>query len=330
MGQWEKLVGDALLARSGDTNATLRVARAGIPMLAKRMLPGAAGPLVDIAAGLYDSIARPELQVARPGSYTTPGAGDFAKWLKAQESGLFLTVGAPGSGKTALNCQIADRWRASVKYMAGVPRSALHGTPLRPFDLTAANVARLPEGSVLIIPDAAFEGLDSRDHGGSLETMVRKLATVTRHRSVRILADSQGTSLMSKSLFNTPSAIFVRPLGVTWQIAERDGFTRFARVAMAGWAEIPPDERFNYVFAISDAAGFMGFVRAGIPDWYTDNISRAHALTDDEDLGIIDGTFTEAPPHFEDDVAQLLADGLTRIQAEAVILSRERAKGRKS
>lgn len=293
-GQLAQLVGDALRARGGDTDATIRLARAGVPMLARSM--GVPGPVVAVAAALYDNFARPELLVSQHrDSYTTPGAGQFARWLRAQDSGIYLTVGAPGTGKTALNCQIADGWRATAKYMAGVPESALRNTPLRPFDLTSANLNRLHEGSVLIIPDAAFEGLDSRDHGTTLETMMRRLTTVTRHRGVRVLADSQGTSLMSKSFFNTPSVIFVRPLGVTWQIAERDGFTRFAKVAMAAWAEVPAEERFGYVFAISDSAGFMGMVRAGCPDWYSDAISKAHSIADDEDLGIVDGDVVEVP-----------------------------------
>jgi len=291
MGQMDQIISDALAARSGSPDARFRLARRLAPMVAKNA--GVPPLLVDGAAALVDHFIRPELLVGRPGSYTTPGAGAFTRWLLSLESGLILIVGAPGTGKTALACQIADRWNASVKYMAGVPDSALRGTPLRSFELKPHRIATLPEHSVLIIPDAAFEGFDSRDHGSAPERVLRQLLTVTRHRNVRVIIDSQGTGLMSKSLFNTPAAVLVRPLGVTWQIAERDGFTKFARVAMAGWAEIPPEDRFDYVFAISDAAAFMGFCRAGIPDWYSDAISRAHGIADDEDLGIVDAEFLE-------------------------------------
>ena len=291
MGQIHKIVADALAFNAGDPDAALRLLRRGVPLAARAI--GLPAPLVEAGEALYDHVARDTVRVGRDGSYVTPGAGRFARWLLSQESGVYLTLGAPGSGKTAFNCQLADRWTASVKYMAGVPASPLRGTPLRPFALTPTNIRRLPEGAVLIIPDAAFEGLDSRDHGSSLETTMRALLTVTRHRSVRVLVDSQSTNLMAKSLFNTPAALFIRPLGVTWQIAERDGFTKYARAAMAGWAEIPPEDRFDYIFAISDAASFIGFVRAGIPDWYSDALSKSHSLADDEDLGIVDGEFAE-------------------------------------
>jgi hypothetical protein len=293
-GAIERLVQDALRAREGDLDARARMIRRGLPLIAKRA--GLPAPLVDAATGLWDYYARDEVRAPpQLASYATPGAGRFTRWLVGQTSGFYLIFGAQGTGKTSLACAIADRWQASAKFIAGVPASALRDTPLQPFNLTPGNIGRLPAGAVLIIPDAAVQGLDSRDHAFGIEPVMRKLIVITRHRQVRVIVDSQSSGLMTKSLF-VPSAIFIRPLGITWMISERDNFQRLAKVAMTAWAEIPPEERFNYVWAISDGATFMGFCRVSLPEWYSDAISRSQALTDDEDLDIVDGTFAEVGP----------------------------------
>lgn len=286
MGQLEKIVGDALLARSGDTDATVRLARNGVPLLARSM--GIPGPLIDIAAALYDNIARPELQVADryEVGYATPGFKRFIAWLRNLTDGVVVTIGATGQGKTATMCAIAHNWpRASHRYIVGVDPDILKDTPLEPFEWNAGRIRRLPYNSVLIVPDSGLY-LDSRDFGKDTETAVRELATIARHRQIRFLIDAQYSSLLSKSAFLC-RALLYKYMGPGWEVIERDELRKLARPSQQAFAEMPRDERMRYVWAHCPEADFQGTVPVRLPEWWSDDLSASHAYGD-----VIEGDYT--------------------------------------
>jgi energy-coupling factor transporter ATP-binding protein EcfA2 len=288
VGLLEALARDAVLARNGDVEATARLARRGLPWIAKSLFPQAS-PVVDIIAGGYDALVRPE---AKPEeirtSFDTRGAGRFKQWLRRLDHGLIVVVGATGTGKTTLLCKLADIWRAKThRYIVGVSPEALVGTPLEPFDWSPEHIARLPRQSVLLVPDAGLY-LDSHDWGRrGADEIFRQLAQIARHREVVICLDVQYTRLLQNSAFLTRALIY-KPLGVTWSVTERDGLIGLARKAQQAFnTEIPPDERIRYAYVFSDECNFEGFVSIDVPDWYSDSISKAHSSN------VIEGEFRE-------------------------------------
>jgi hypothetical protein len=284
---FERLAKDALMARMGDTEATLRLARNGLPILARRLHPGL-GIVASMAGAAWDLYAKDEVRGApADGNYSTPGAGRFTRWLVGLKDGVVVVIGAPGQGKTATLCALADRWStASHRYIVGVDPEALVGTPLEPFSWNATRIRQLPPRSVLLVPDSGLY-LDSRDFGTSAEQAVRQLAAIARHRSVRILLDVQFSSMLSKSAFLC-KALLYKSLGPAFEVIERDEMRRIAKLSQEAFAEIPADERIQYVWAISQEADFKGLVKVRLPDWYSEAISEAHATQD-----WIDGEFSE-------------------------------------
>ena len=275
-----RLTRDALAARAGDQDAMLRLARGGIPLLARQLHPSL-GPIADVAAGVYDYLARDDLK-APPvdGIYTTPGAGRFTRWLLGLKDGIVVVVGAPGQGKTATLCAIADRWpTASHRYIVGVDPSSLSGTPLEPFQWNGARIRRLPPRSVLLVPDSGLY-LEARDFSQSAEQAVRELAAIARHRQVRILLDVQYSSMLAKSAFLC-KALLYKSLGPAWEVIERQEMRGMAKLSQEAFAEVPADERIRYVYAISQEADFKGLVRVRLPDWYSDDISESHAAPEE-------------------------------------------------
>jgi hypothetical protein len=251
-----------------------------VPWALKRAYP-VLSPVVDIAAGAYDYLVRPELHAndpSQPPTFDSVGAKRFGGWLRRQADGVFVIVGATGSGKTALMCAIADRWAATAShlYIVGVSASALEGTPLEPFSWSAERIRRLPKRSVLLVPDSGMY-LDSRKRTAASD-MVGELIWIARHREIRIVLDVQFSSALEKraELFK---ALFYKWQGDSWEALEREEFRRYARLAYQEFQKIPIDEvrRYAFVFCNDLDARFRGFISSNPPDWYSDQISRSHS-----------------------------------------------------
>jgi len=286
MGRLEQMSRDLVLARSGDQEAKIRLLRRGIPMAAKRIVPQF-GWAVDMAAGVFDAIARDELQAPDyEAGYASPGFKRFVRWLTHLESGVVVIIGGRGTGKTVTQCAIAERWQAPHKYIVGVDPAALQTTPLEPFDWNAGRIRGLPLGSVLLVPDSGLY-LDARDFGSSSEQAVRELVEIARHRRLRIVLDVQYSRLLANSAFLC-DALLYKSLGPAWQVIERDELRSLARLSQEAFELIPPSERKRYVYALSQEADFKGTLPVTLPTWYSDAISKSHA-----NPYVIEGEFRE-------------------------------------
>lgn len=305
---FEAAARDVLLARQGDADAIARLARRGIPWVAKRILPGAAAPIVDMAAGAYDVLAKPEIRVPADGNYSTPGSSKFARWLSTEfKYGLIVIIGGGGGGKTATLCAISERIKhtASAMYFVGAPAAVLHGTPFKAFDWplgergespkeraarqnrVANRLERLRPGSVLVLPDAGLY-LDSHSQDDKAEEAIRWLATIARHRKLRFLVDVQYSRLISVSaLGGSLKALLYKPLGVTGNLIEREEMRKLSRVSEEAFLAVPPEERRKYVYVYADEADFRGLSKVTLPKWYSAELSESHSL-DADALGVVD------------------------------------------
>lgn len=332
-GQWGQLTRDMLAHQGGDPDAIARIARRGLPMLARHMFP-ALSPFVDAGSELVDHFIRPELAIepGPDGTFATPGVEPFYRWLRKLDYGVVLVIGRPRVGKTALLCRMADVWQGNARRLFMVtPRpESLAGTPLQPFPWKPKSLLSLGQGDVVLIPDAGLY-LDSTDFGSDAEKLVRYLATLAGQKGIRFAIDVQYSSLLTKSAFLARSIIY-KPLGDAWEVTERDVLRKMARLSERGFNElIPPTLHREYAFAYCSELGWSGFFRYDMPNWYSDAISKPNFSGAGTVLDVETGEdVSDQDDAFEDDVAELMAQDLTRIQAEAVILARERAKGKKS
>jgi len=206
----------------------------------------------------------------------------FFRRFGSQGYGIYLVLGARGTGKTALALRLAEILK-SPTYVVGIPKSVV------PEGIMVTTIERLvdeaPNGSVVIIDDASLWVSPSEARSPEMYAL-QDLINICRHVDMTIILTGQQSASLYKYVTDA-DAIFLKPPSLLFKEFERPEVAKLFSLAQAAFNEIPLHEktkRLRSVFVV--APEFVGMMEFDMPKGFTDKLSKNKAR-------IIDAEFRE-------------------------------------
>ena len=241
-------------------------------------LPANAQQLVETVAGALGSGPHPNpLPAAGEGTAegTAPKgeAWRFTRDLLALRAGLLVAIGRRGSGKTAFDFMLGQRYADQGRpvFVVGAPQRVL--TPLGFREMQVEDLGKLPNRSVLIIDDVALF-FSTRDYARA--GTLHKLIIESRHRDVVLLVNAHNTALVDKYLLEA-TALFLKPSSSLTPDLQRSGLRPLVQRADAAFKRLEREQRLSRIYAYSDELDFEGMLSYQTPRGWSASISKHHA-----------------------------------------------------
>ena len=209
---------------------------------------------------------------------------------------VVLILGERGGGKTALGHLLlelfSDQGRRKPAYVIGFP---MHKRHLLPDWITPLDEFYFPDNSVVLLHEAHFY-LHARRSMESGHLEIDKLITISRHKNVDIIVETQQSFRLDRNIvaevdaiiFRVPELMqekFERP-EVRWitQMA-KEAFRPFVKEytvkkdgkAIARYREVSPEAK-KHAFIYSKKYVGMYPHKIPLPSYWNDEISRAYGM----------------------------------------------------
>ena len=198
----------------------------------------------------------------RRGSYA-----DFEKAL-LKYGLILLIVGKRGSGKTALGMQFLAWFNHSARRRCyGIGYDA---AKLPRWIHKAKGIEKIPNDSVVLIDEAAILFF-SREAMTSMNKMLTKLMTISRHKNLSMLLITQSSALIELNVLRLADVLLLKEPSLLQARFERKALQDIFNSVDKMFKKL--SERVNHFYVYSDE--FEGLVRHSLPSFWNDSISRA-------------------------------------------------------
>ena len=186
-------------------------------------------------------------------------------YLDGLEWGVVVILGRRGTGKTALACRLAERWKRRT-YAIGIPRRVLPEGDWFQVDMQDGGLETVRNGSTLLIDDAS-NFFDSRRHASEENRGLAGLLRIARHKDLLVVANSQYSKGLERSLFDV-NALVLKPPGMLWRALELEEFRAIYQPVAAFYEPMSLHDQQRHAWVLADVLDQPAVVHVTPPAWY--------------------------------------------------------------
>jgi Cdc6-like AAA superfamily ATPase len=235
-------------------------------------------PLLDVALRVLSSggVFQERNEAEEMAGSSEALGGDAAKRrfvasLLKLSSGLFLILGAKGTGKTALSARLLEMYGER-----GKPMFALGMGLLPPHIKELDSIEEIPNGAAVVLDDTNIL-FDNRSYYTTAGRLLHKLITLSRQKDIIIIANSQQSAAINRYLLQA-DAVFLKPQNTLVAEYERAALVRIINEAQQAFAGMSIEQARRWVYAVSVSAyvsPFAGMINYLPPSWYSTRYSKS-------------------------------------------------------
>ena len=194
----------------------------------------------------------------------------FFRRFTSQTYGVYLVLGARGTGKTALALRLTEILERST-YAVGIPNDV---APSWITPVTIDDLIDTPNHSVVIIDDASLFASTSQARSPEMLAL-QELINICRHVDITIIITGQQAASIYKYVMDA-DALFLKPPSLLFKEFERAEVAKLFALAQGAFAQIPQHQRIKRlrsVFVVSpEYVGLMEFQK---PKGWSDSLSKS-------------------------------------------------------
>lgn len=189
-----------------------------------------------------------------------------------EQSTIVLVVGRRGSGKTALGMRVLEAFDYKSErscYAIGYDSAKL---PL--WIRKADSALDIPSNSVALVDEGAVI-YSSRDSHKAANKAISKLMAVARHKNLSLILITQNSAMIDVNVLRLADTLIIKKPSLMQTNFERREMKKLFDKALPHFKGLKGIDNKKGFYVIDDE--FEGFMKAGLPDFWNDKISKSFA-----------------------------------------------------
>ena len=224
---------------------------------------------------IYDKVhaTRQRDDEYRPFNLISTVSGDPNRFIKRmyEQSTIVLVIGRRGSGKTAFGMRLLEAFDRQVLgrgcYAIGYEAAELPAWIHKIEDVYSA-----PSNSVVLVDEGAIL-FSARDSQSEANKGVGKLMAVARHKNLSLFLITQNTAMIDVNVLRLADTLIVKQPSLMQMKFERKQLRDLYVKAVPEFETFQGIAKKQNFYVIDDE--YQGFMSAGLPEFWTEKISRS-------------------------------------------------------
>jgi len=207
-----------------------------------------------------------------PFEIAEPVSGDYDEFRKIllNHSLIMLITGKRGSGKTALGMKMLEMFNRETRrkcYAIG-----FDGTKLPRWIKKEDDIDNTPNNSVVLVDEGGIT-FSSRESMRGANKALGKIMAIARHKNLTLLMITQSSAMIDLNVLRLADAVLLKEPSLMQAKFERKAIREMYEKIKPKFEELEPKERKSRFYIWADE--FEGMMMYGLPDFWSDSISRA-------------------------------------------------------
>lgn len=237
--------------------------------------PEKIGESMSVIQNIYDFVdchRKPDPNYV-PFKLEATNKGDLNTFLDRtyQQSTIMLVVGRRGSGKTALGMRLLEAFHKKINNR-GLYAVGYNSAKLPLWIHKIDSVLDAPSNSVVLVDEGAVV-LSSRDSHNGTNKAVGKLMAVARHKNLSLILITQNSAMIDVNVLRLADTLIVKQPSLMQTRFERKEMKALYDQTTPYFVDLKGIEQKQALYVIDDE--FEGFLKAGLPDFWTEKISKS-------------------------------------------------------
>lgn len=192
---------------------------------------------------------------------------DFFEYLKKNDSFIALTIGARGSGKTAVSLSLLEALRGSKKYYfaMGFSRDALPE-----WIYWVDDVSKVKNDSLVLVDEGGIL-FSSRSSMSDANKVLSELLMIARHKNISIIFISQNSSNLEINTLRQADVLILKKHSLLQKNFERKIIAKLYDEYEFDFSKYKKIKGLSLVY--SDQ--FVGFLDVGLPSFWSQKTSKS-------------------------------------------------------
>ncbi len=198
--------------------------------------------------------------------------GDFIGSLKKNDSFIAITIGARGSGKTAVSLSLMEKIRGSKKhyFAMGFSRDALPE-----WIYLIEDISKIKNDSLVLVDEGGIL-FSSRSSMSDANRLLSELLMIARHKNISIIFISQNSSNLEINTLRQADVLILKKHSLLQKNFERKIIAKLYEEHESYFEKYKGKKGLSLFYADQ----FVGFLDVGLPSFWSDKTSKSFEKTE--------------------------------------------------
>ncbi len=192
---------------------------------------------------------------------------DFFDYLRKNDSFIALTIGARGSGKTAVSLSFLEALRGSKKHYFAMGFSS---DALPEWIYLVDDVSKVKNDSLVVVDEGGIL-FSSRSSMSDANKLLSELLMIARHKNISIIFISQNSSNLEINTLRQADVLILKKHSLLQKNFERKIIAKLYEDYESGFDRYKKSKGLSLVY--SDL--FVGFLDVGLPSFWSQKTSKS-------------------------------------------------------